>query len=122
MSEAIATINNEERRRMRQINRDLLRGPLVGDFVKMPQGEYVRISYDWGDSVQTSQGGSFYLWKSGNAQFSGGLDPAVSKSGLRLLSERRRGRFWFFDKDWVGPNRGVDTWLMCRVYQVVRFS
>jgi len=92
-------------------------GPRVGDFVIMPDLTYQRFSHDWGDSIQTSEGGSFYLGE-GYASFSGGLNPSVPKSRLVLTDEIREGSFWFFHHDFMRAHNGVYFTAPCRVYRL----
>lgn len=94
---------------------DTREGPRVGDFVIFPDGTYNRFSHDWGNDIQTSKGGSFYLSKS-HMSFSGGLDPAIDKGQLTPLSETRNGQCWFFHHDYHTAHNGVDTRVKCRVF------
>jgi len=106
----------------RIIARDAIDGPRIGDWLKLPTGDYVRFTHDWGDDIQTtimgwaSEGG-FYLSKGGYASFSGGLDPALPKAKMSLTEEVKEGVFWFFHHDHSGAHRGVYCKAPCRVYQ-----
>lgn len=97
-------------------------GPRVGDFCRMLDGSLRRFTYDWGKSIQVTsfategQGCNFYLCV-GGADYSGGLDPGVEKEKLQATSELRPGRFWFFDENWPGANRGRWFDIDCRVYE-----
>lgn len=100
-------------------------GPQSGDYIIYPDtpertGEYERqierISHDWGDGVQTSPGGSWYLG-AGFASFSGSLNSTIPKSGLTDTGEVRAGRFWFFDHDYRRAHAGVEVEAPCRVYR-----
>ena len=71
---------------MRLAQRDAVATPRLGDFVRFSD-RLERISHDWGDTVQTSEGGSFYLAEGGHASFSGGLNPSVPKERLRKTEE-----------------------------------
>ena len=95
-----------------------LEGARVGDFILWPDGRLHRFSHDWGDSMPTSPGGSFYLHDSGRADFSGGLDPAIDKLYLEHVGHRF-GHFWFFHHDIHQAFSGVGAGLLCRVYQYV---
>ncbi len=100
--------------------------PSVGDFVIFPDPSVPsgfreeRIAHDWGedvDAVQTAPGGSFYLGD-GYASFSGGLSPAlVPTEALAATGGVRRGRFWFFSRDYARADNGVDVEAPCRVYR-----
>lgn len=91
------------------------RSPKVGDYVKFADGVERRISYVWrfedtepGEySVQTSDGGSFYLGD-GYCTFSGSLHTGVPASTLTLTGTVRRGSCWFFHHDHHCRDNGVD--------------
>lgn len=101
----------------RLAQRGSVSAPRVGDFVRFSD-RLERISHDWGDHVQTSEGGSFYLGEGGNAWFSGGLNPSVPKEYLRRTAEIMNGRFWFFHRDFWAAHNGVDVTASCRVYDL----
>ena len=100
----------------RGTERDSRRGPRVGDFILWPDGRLHRFSHDWGDKIQTSAGGSFYLQEGGGVSFSGGLDPGIDKKDMAELGHRY-GHFWIFHHDHWGASRGVGVGLLCRVYK-----
>jgi hypothetical protein len=56
----------------RLAQRETVARPRISDFVRFSD-RLERISHDWGHTVQTSQGGSFYLGEGGHASFSGSL-------------------------------------------------
>ncbi len=97
--------------------RDAMSGPRLGDYVVFPCARIERISYDWGDGMQTSPGGSFFLYNNGYCSFSGGLNPAVPINSLQLTEIVVPGDFWFFDKGIPGAGRGVYFEAPCRVYK-----
>ena len=98
--------------------REKLEGPRMGDFVLFPNGVIERFSHDWGDDIQTSPGGSFYLTKSGCASLScGGLNPAVPKQSLELTSATLPGAFWFFHHGIAGAGRAVQCEAPCRIFK-----
>lgn len=84
---------------------DPVEGPRVGDYVHFNDGVTRQISYVWPDSVQTSDGGSFYLGK-GYMSFSGGLYTAVPTETLTLVEGvTREAGAWFFHHDhWTAHN------------------
>lgn len=92
-------------------------GPRVGDFVKMLDGTIQRFSHDWGDDIQTSNGGSYHISKSGYVDMSGGLNRAIMKDKLTLTDEAMPGSFWFFHHDRAAAHNVVDVKITCRVYQ-----
>lgn len=100
--------------------REAIKGPRVGDFVIVPWGlGPMRFSHDWGDTIQISTGGSFYLGSSGEASFSGSLEPAIDKSKLRQalgLDAEQAGSFWIWKEGYAGAGRGVSVYVECRTY------
>ena len=97
-------------------------GVRVGDFIRMKDGSERRITYHWGDSVQTTdhgKSGSFYLGD-GYIAFSGGMDSAIPLDRLRLIHHiSRLERVWFFHHDQWRAHNGVDGWLDFPVYEQV---
>ena len=91
------------------------RSPMVGDYVEFSDGVVRRISHDWGDSVQTSDGGSWYLGN-GYLSFSGSLYPSVAKSALADTGTLREGHAWFFHHDWRTAHNGIDVLVNLRVW------
>jgi hypothetical protein len=81
--------------------------PLVGDFVKMPNGKLERFAYDWGDSLQTCEGGLFYMNARGGASFSGSLNPSVPLNQIVVIPEQMEGLFWTFHHDHVEAHNGI---------------
>jgi hypothetical protein len=100
---------------------DEIPGPRVGDFVVFANDVTRRISYIWRDendvvlSVQTSDGGSYYLGK-GYVSMSGSLYNGVKAETLTETDEKRDGRVWFFHHDWSTAHNGVDTTMPFRVF------
>ncbi len=90
-------------------------GPRVGDFVLIGE-RWGRLSHDWGDELQWSQGGSFYLGH-GGVSFSGSLNPGIPKANLTHLDTTKLGEFWFFHNDSAGASRAVGCKILCRVFR-----
>jgi hypothetical protein len=97
--------------------REATDGPRLGDYVLFPGGQLERFSHDWGDSIQTAPGGSFFIYRSGEAEFSGGLNPSIPVDKLELTEATLPGSFWFFHHDEPGAGRGVNCTIDCRVYK-----
>ena len=103
--------------RMKEFNK--INKPKVGEFLKF-EGEYVRFTHDWEDSLQTGEGDSFYLNCCGRLSYSGSLNHGVQMDVLEVTKERRKGKVWFFDKDIAGAGRGVDFLVPFRVWKIKR--
>ena len=88
----------------------------VGEYLKY-KGSYVRFSHDWGRSLQTTQGGSFYLGK-GYMSFSGGLHHGIDRKNLELTNQKRIGSVWFFDGDYAVADGGVYYKVSLRIWKV----
>lgn len=102
----------------RRAQLDTIPGPRVGDWVHFSDGTERRISHDWGDEVQTSDGrygSSFYLGN-GYASFSGGLYGVTAKTALVDTGKTRSGTCWIFHHDYQTAGGGVDTFIPFRVY------
>jgi hypothetical protein len=95
---------------------DKREGPRVGDWIRFADGAERRISHDWGDSFQYSEGGSFYLGN-GYVSFSGGLEPGIPADSLKLTSEVKDGDVWFFHHDYQTAHNGVPATIKFRVYE-----
>jgi hypothetical protein len=100
---------------------DEIAGPRDGDFVVFADEVTRRISYVWRDergaafSVQTSDGGSYYLGD-GYVSMSGSLYSGVKPETLTLTDEKRVGRIWFFHHDFHTAHNGVDATMPFRVF------
>lgn len=95
---------------------DAVPGARVGDYVIFADGVTRRISYDWGNSVQTSRGGSWYLGH-GYTSFSGGLYRGVPTDTLTDTGETRDGTCWIFRHDMMRAHNGVDVRIPFRVFR-----
>lgn len=96
--------------------------PRIGDFVLMPSGQMQRCAHGWDDGMQTCDGGSFHVSRSGNASMSGSLHGSQLWEYFQPTEETKPGRFWFFSHGMAGAGRGVDFWMPCRVYKLVPFT
>lgn len=106
----------------RVTRRSHIKGPRVGDFCILKNGEVRRFTHDWGDSIQISvkdQAGSFYFDASGHLDYSGGLEPAMPKASFRQRPEMREGACWFFHHNERRAHNGVTAMIPCRVYEEV---
>jgi hypothetical protein len=126
----LATLDERDQAILRARARryELREGPRVGDYVRFADDALRRVSHVWElapepDSIQTSDGGSWYLGMSGTeayGSFSGSLYSGVPSDSLTLTDERLPGRFWFFHHDHWTAHNGVDVEIPCRVYECDR--
>jgi len=91
-------------------------GVKVGEYLRY-KDTFLRFSHDWGDSIQTSQGGSYYLGD-GYMSMSGSLNHGVDKSDLALTPERKGGSCWFFHHDYRTAGGGVNFQVEHRVWKL----
>ena len=96
--------------------------PRVGDFVILPNGIVRRCSAAWDDGMQTSDGGSYYIGRSGLASMSGALYGVQLWEYFKDTGETRPGKFWFFSHNLPSAGRGVDVLIPCRVYRLEPFT
>lgn len=89
--------------------------PVVGDFVVFADGVTRRVSYNWGDAVQTSDHGSFYLYN-GGGDFSGALFTSVPVDTLTKTEETRPGRVWIFHHNYTCAGGAVHTEVPFKVW------
>lgn len=89
--------------------------PILGDAIVYPDGSIRRVAHTYKDTLQPTSkgGGSFFVFRSGEMQFSGGLDSPIkidklSPSGCAWVP------VWFFHHGIAGPSRGVDCTLEVR--------
>ena len=110
----------------REAEYNLVRGPRVGDFLRVTADTFLRFTHDWDDSIQTTVmpkhpcygDASFYLSRDGYVSFSGSLDVAIDKTKLRDTGEKLDGSFWFFHHNQPAASNGVYFKMQCRVYEV----
>lgn len=93
--------------------------PDIGDYVEFSDGIVHRVSHVWGDGVQTSKGGSFYLGE-GYMAFSGGLEPSIPYSDLTDTGEMRNGGIWIFHHNYATAGGGVNGEIPFKVYRADR--
>ena len=100
---------------------DERKGPRVGDWCRMPNGDMKRFTHDWGDDIQTTSSvtgmGSFFFGR-GYMDYSGGLDSAILKSRLVDTGETKLGAAWFFHHNHMAAHNGVYFNVECRVFEV----
>ena len=100
--------------------RSAIKGPRVGDFCILLNGDVRRFTYHHGRSLQTTvagDAGSFYLAANGLLDYSGSLDKPIAVSALTLLPAQREGRVWWFSHNLPRAHNGVTALIPCRVYQ-----
>ena len=98
-------------------------GPQVGDWILYADGREGRLTYEWGEVVQTTPRngsghcGSFHLGHAGHLSYSGSLDPAIPKADLTDTGEVRPGRCWFFQGGYPAAHSAVEAEIPCRVWR-----
>ncbi len=96
--------------------------PTEGDWVKLPDGRYLRLSVVWEESFQASEySGSVYVSKSGHGSFSGTCGNSY-KSPLLATEETKEGSCWIFGDDSSGAHRGIHTTLNWKVWTIHRLT
>ena len=94
---------------------DSREGPRVGDYVIFRDGTVARFAHDWGDRLQTTPGGSFYLGN-GYLSMSGSLDRSIPKDSLTLTDQTREGSAWVFHHNMHQAHYGVAVRVPLRVF------
>lgn len=104
---------------------DLRPGPRVGDFLRLPRPdervpEFTRFTHKWEHTIQTggTEHGSYFIYKSGGLEYSGGLDPGVALADLIPTESTKPAAVWFFDRGLTGPGRGVTFQIPCRIFHL----
>ena len=101
----------------RQAKLDARPGIRVGDFV-LDGDKVLRVAHHWGDSIQLSTGGSFYLTELGGCSMSGGLDPGIPVERFSATDERREGSVWFFSRNMSMAHNGYYTKAVFKVWRL----
>ena len=95
-------------------------GSRVGDFIKIDQSTYTRITHHWGEALQTGSTVDSYHLGRGCVSYSGGLDPSVPTSFFETHPKEttKQGRIWIFSNGWSGGDRGVFLTVPFRVFRI----
>jgi hypothetical protein len=99
--------------------RKSIEGFALGDFVEF-KNTTRRISNIMSGRVQTSDlnDGSYHIFRSGYASFSGGLYSSLENEKLELTKEITFGSFWIFYHGNVEAHNGIDILVPCKVWKV----
>lgn len=97
-------------------------GARLGDFVRMPGGELVRICTKHPYTFQVYKDGSFHVDGGGDASHSGSCGDSFVYEFLQATNDIQQGRFWTFFMNEVKAHNGVDVMLPCRIYNLVPFK
>jgi hypothetical protein len=101
--------------------RNKLNNILVGDFLRMPDGSVSRVTYQHDDGVQDGGGsGSFFLYKSGDGSYSGGLNSCKPYDKIKSTNETRPALFWIFSQNWAGANRGFHFYINVKIWEITQ--
>lgn len=98
---------------------------MIGDYLRLTNGELVRITHSWDDSVQTTVGAnhpcsgdmSFFLGET-CVSFSGSLAPSISLNDIEYTPEWKDASFWFFHHNEVKAHNAVYFQIPVKVWQV----
>ena len=96
-------------KRLQQCSDNRKDGPIEGDWLSYPDGEWRRIAAIWPEHVQptiTERGGSFYLGH-GQCSYSGSLERAIKKDTLEREFKLRKADVWIFHHDQHRAHNGV---------------
>jgi hypothetical protein len=92
---------------------------LVGDFLRMPDGSMSRVTYCHDGGVQDGGGSSsFFLFPSGQASYSGGLDGCKPFDKIKPTNETKPALFWTWSKGWAGANRSFHFYTDVKIWQI----
>ena len=96
-------------------------GPRVGDYLIRLDGSITRLTYDWGDAIQTGGDhyGQYYLGDD-YLSYSGGLDESVAKENMEFTGEMKPGMVWFFDRDIRAAHNAVEFEVPMRIYKEIK--
>ena len=92
--------------------------PKVGDIVQLPNEEKVFICHVHENSVQTTGGGSFSIFKSGVMSYSGGLDSGLKKTDLLPTGRKDYCTCWFPEGNHLRAHAAIYTKILVRVWEV----
>lgn len=91
--------------------------PIVGDCLRLPDGQYVYFCHIHTESAQTCGGGSFHLSRSGFISYSGGLDSGIQISDIELTVEKHVLPIWFSHRGHLRAGCAVNARIECRVWK-----
>lgn len=99
-------------------------GIRVGDYLRMPDGKFTRVTHIWRDeddipeSVQDGgqRWGQYYMGN-GYCSYSGSLDPGVPIKYIRPTNQTEPGRVWFFHHDCWKADNAVYFTIDFRVFE-----
>lgn len=92
-----------------------------GDWVKLKNGEYSRVTVNsWKDSIQIggTYGSSVFVYASGSGSYSGNCGDTIRREDLVRTKDFKEGMAWIFSKECTGGGRGVHLPLLFRVWEV----
>jgi len=92
---------------------------LVGDYLEMPDGSITRVTYCHDDCIQDGGGSeSFFLFPSGNASYSGGLNSGKPIDKIKFTGQTKKALFWIFSNNWSGANRGFYFYIDVKIWKI----
>ena len=112
--------NNTELLKLKVDQFNTIQGVRTGDYIKIDEDFYTRITHLWDDGQAQTGGtsGSQYYISGSGLSYSGGLDSGINIEHLTETDETKEGYVWFFDKDISGAHRGVTYSIPFRVFSL----
>lgn len=94
-------------------------GPRIGDYLRLPDGSFERITLNHAESFQTGAlgQGSFFLYK-GSCLYSGAHKGPIPFSAIRETRQTKLGNIWFFNEGEAKEGNGVDFEIEFRVFEI----
>lgn len=90
--------------------------PILGDALRLPDGQTVYFCHIYDNKAQTCEGGSFHLGE-GYLSYSGGLDSGISFSGIELTAEKFVLPVWFCHRGYLTGGCGIYARIECRIWK-----
>lgn len=116
--ETAQTTLNQEIIRSRSTLYDSLEGPRIGDYIKLPNDQFYRIT-NFNRNNQFGIGTGSYFLGEGHLSFSGTANDWLTVSDIKLTAEQKAGSSWIFDQNKVRAGGRVDFQIPFRVYELV---
>ena len=102
--------------------------PMLGDYLRFPDGTLARFTHDWDDSLQTTVyrkdhpclgDSSFYLGNEGCVSFSGSRAPSIPLEKINPTNDWIDASFWFFHNNFATAHNGVTCTFPVKVWDLL---